>query len=106
MISAGILRDSITFLMKDNARGNSGSQVSQWAESFTVRGKVSFQKGSRAFEADAAWNPESVSILVRQDSRISIDMRLRWNTRDYFIEAINLDPLDRSVTIPATLINE
>jgi head-tail adaptor len=106
MISAGQLRDVIVFLVGDGARGESGSQNSVWRELFRTRGSVKFLKGSRALMADSAWNPTTIVVTTRQDSRLGLFLRLRVHDKDYYIESMNEDESDRSVTITASQINE
>ncbi|WP_455639768.1 phage head closure protein [Parabacteroides sp.] len=106
MISAGLLKERITFLQAETMQNDFGEQVQTWKPVYCCRADVKFSKGSRAILAGEVWNPTSVVITCRLNCRINARQRIKWAENSYTIASINPDSSDRSLTIIADLINE
>ena len=107
MIPSGMLRDRVTILWPEWARGAIyDEQQATWNVRKTVHAKVVFQRGSEALTVAETWMTRLVTVLIRWHGSIHDRCRLVWQGRLYKIESLNEDTEGRSITIVASVLDE
>ena len=106
MITAGKLSERVDILVPEVTGGESGEQITEFAESKTVWANVLFQRGTKALVAGDVYLNRSVVITMRNNSLITERCRIRWDGKTYVIESLNRSGHDGSITISASVIEE
>ena len=91
---AGTLRHRVTLQTNAPIRQTDGSMEDSWADVVTVWGSVEPLTGRERFRADQLESEVDVRIRIRYRSGVSAQMRVKFGSRYYLIEA-PIDPLER-----------
>ena len=103
MISAGKLRQSITYRIKTFTVDEYGGPVEAWADFATVRASVAPLIGKDMVASMAAQSTAEMRVNHRYLSGITSAMRLVWNGVEYEIvgEPANVHGLGRELEVMA-----
>nr|DAJ47721.1 MAG TPA: Putative head tail adaptor [Caudoviricetes sp.] len=107
MIDSGSLNDRIRFMEAVVGKGSYGDRViTGWNPVYSCWAKVTYNKGNRAISAGEVWLPNTISVLLRYNSKVNERHRVVWDGKTYRIDSLNASKKDGSITIVATRVDE
>lgn len=105
MLSAGLLRERVTWLSAETRQSGIGEQESEWAPVLTTWAQVRREGGRRDATCGDVELTERIRVTARWRRELHDRMRLRWSGRTYAIDAFIPSEADGSLSVTATKID-
>lgn len=88
MISAGRLRELVTFQQKTSIKNSIGEELPTWTDVCTVWAEAIPLRGSALFVANQQVHTVDVRFWIRNQSGVADTMRVIWAGRNYDITSV------------------
>lgn len=100
-INAGSLRHVIEWYEQPEGTDNNGNPVDKIKIYDTLMANVRVTSGSQSATLGAELTDEMITVLTWYDSRIDDSLFIRWNGRNYEIQHIKPDELQKGMLVTA-----